>query len=302
MFTDDNRNLPVQDRKLKSKKRKIEQGNIDFATRKISSIMPARRRFHGYCPPMARKISNMVVVSSKDDYTTTLNSLAVNRAAPKDMVLTIPAVFSRMEATRTNLDKGNSNCFPLRQDLDEDNFFDDGDIMSTQLSPVYRTRSQNQSSNDGFVTSLSQDSRDEIQAFTCRQNIIEARQISKVELNLDKMASYQHEEGNEIDAIYRTVPISQLSETSSVEESLFVETFDTLVAKGDVPKKPTEAEFWSFRLNYLIVICAIMLADGLQGTDYLNFAVSKSRYKNCDQFPQLSFLPSQTRNSSLRPI
>lgn len=234
--------------------------------------MPARRRFHGYCPPMARKISNMVVVSSKDDYTTTLNSLSIRGSAPKDFVISLPAVFARMEATRVNLEIDNSDYFLSREEVSDDTYFDDDDdIMSTQSSLANRARRQNQNSNDGFVTSLSQDSRDEIPAFPSRRNIVEARQTSKAELTLDKLVSQLHEEGKAIDAIYRTVPISQLSETSSVEESLMEEILDTVISNGDKPKKPTEAEFLSFRLNYLIVICAIMLADGLQGTDQIYF-------------------------------
>jgi len=59
---------------------------------------------------------------------------------------------------------------------------------------------------------------------------------------------------------------SEHSDETSSEASLIQETEDESLRKNAADKKASDSAFMVFRLNYLLVTMAIMLADGLQGT------------------------------------
>jgi hypothetical protein len=209
--------------------------------------MVARRRFHGYCPAIARKISDIVVITSGDDYTTTLNSMAICAGAPKDA--------SIMEESFSSDD---DDLIQTPEHLGEEKYSDEDYFLPMHSSLIHRQYRQNPDSKN-LLASIkfhidSKQSEEKEEEIFHHSDFCSGLSVQKV-LIADRVAD-DH-------------PAS-----SSEKELVIAERVDDI--PNDLPDKPSEAAFLSFRFNYLLVTVAIMLADGLQGKFIFQTLVPKT--------------------------
>jgi hypothetical protein len=208
-------------------------------------MVVSRRRFHGYCPAIARKISDVVVITSSDDYTTTLNSLAICARAPNDVVLSGGVI----EASFSNLD--DDDLILTSDDLGEEKYSDEDFFLSRHSSLIHRQRRENPDSKSVLaslkfhrVSNDSEEKEEEIFRYSDSRSDSSSVQMLLI--------------AERVEFIPDDHP-----DSLSVKELVIAERVEDI--PDDHPDKPTEAAFLAFRFNYLIVTVAIMLADGLQG-------------------------------------
>jgi hypothetical protein len=171
-----------------------------------------------------------------DDYTSTLSGMAIQSGK------TIPLM--EVSFIRESL------AASLEDDDDDSSV---ADIIKSVVMGMRLKKEKFSEGSNAVVTSLSYDSRDG-RSVVFREG---KRLLSHQEHDEPRDTSFR--EGSDI-----TKPHDALmSETASVASAASLEISDD--DSGDAPWNHPKGSFLSFRLNYLVVTTAIMLADGLQG-------------------------------------
>jgi hypothetical protein len=175
---------------------------------------------------------------SPDDYTSNLNARA--RVDSKAMPL-----------TEIILKSNDSICR------------DDDDISVTAMirSVIFRkspTDDELHDITDFAIQSLSCDSRDE--SFKLR-----ATNENEKRLPCDDVRCAKKKELNSIDNI-KTLE-------GFIPESISIASEASDDNSGGPPTDDTNVSFFAFRLNYLVITTAIMLADGLQGMNVTKYCI-----------------------------
>jgi hypothetical protein len=215
--------------------------------------MRARRRFHGYCPPAARRTTNAVVLGALDDYTSTLSGLKIHVGKTNPLM---EVCFTRVS---------------LASSMDDDD--DDSsvaDIIQSVVMGMCLKKDDFPMGSDAIVTSLSYDNRD-------------GRSGGPSSDELKRLLSREEEDG--------------VRDTEFALERASVASSVSLEISDDDSSDPPKGSFMSFRVNYLIVTTAIMLADGLQG----EFVLLVSTILGWNAFP-LTCCESLFRDTSLRSL
>ena len=202
--------------------------------------MRARRRFHGYCPPAARRTTNAVMFGAPDDYTSNLSGMTVQVMN----ALPIPDITFVQEPL----------CSIPSMDEDDDSSV--AEIIQSVVMGIRVKKNKFQNIANGVVTSLSYDNRDGTSHHrppTSKATLIllpneddDVRDAS-CDLNSNVMAHVE----------------IVTPESGSVASVVSLENTND---GSDYPHNhERKGSFLAFRVNYLIVTTAIMLADGLQG-------------------------------------
>jgi len=217
--------------------------------------MRARRRFHGYCPTAVRRTSN-VMYGSPDDYTSTMSGMTVHIVCSTEdsPILEIPVSKEYLERVPSIEDEDDSICSVL----------ENTEMFSQQQSLNIRRRPERLPEDrrfEGIVTSLSSDSRDSRLALR-QDTVIKIPQTylpSTEELDESRDSSLQFD-------IFAPehVEIDTPESGSTASESL--DNLESVMVGNNSSTTETKQSFLAFRINYIIVTIAIMLADGLQGT------------------------------------
>lgn len=215
--------------------------------------MRGRRRFHGYCPPAARRTSNAVLMGSPDDYTSTMSGMSIRvNAKPSEIAFVKENSRALMPSSDTETDDDDSSVAEI------------ADIIQSVGLGIRRRNGSLPESNDGIVTSLSYDSRDE----TPLAYALPPRKLTIL------TAPEEDDEARDICWLSGTDIIEPEQFEIDTPESTVVSVEDQDVDTDDLPADHSKGSFMAFRINYLIVTVAIMLADGLQGKENALFACS----------------------------
>jgi hypothetical protein len=222
--------------------------------------MRARRRFHGYCPPASRRASDNIMLGSPDDYTSTMSGMTVHVVNSTTNPLN-EIVFAREEITPIHSfdqddDTSVIGLLEANRDLQLA-------VLGIRRRNLKRTDGLKTTGMSSIVTSLSFDGRDDI--------LIKKSPPRKELLSIHRaLLSASNEEDERYDVSDRSE--SDVAGTSLVEtpDSASVASAVSTIGNENevvatVEGKPSERAFLAFRMNYLIVTVAIMLADGLQG-------------------------------------
>lgn len=225
--------------------------------------MSTKRRFRGYCPTASRRTSNVVTGrSSRDDYTTTLNNLKVSVVAPNQIHIAV----NRENPTSSTDEKKNSTR--STHELDEIGSIisqggQDSIIRVAPFTSITRRSPALEFHQQGFVTSLSFEVPDEnlTQPQGPHQSLPQA--LDADENTLRKSRSFPVPEHLTLTKAAEEKPMLR-EPTESTDASASDEV--SLMSDLEIEEKTPATSFAMFRINYLIVTVAIMLADGLQGT------------------------------------
>ena len=225
--------------------------------------MPARRRFHGYCPPAARRTTNAVVFGALDDYTSTLSGMHIH----------VGKINHLMEVSFLR-----ESCAASMDDDDDDSSV--ADIIQSVVMEMCRRKDDFQSVSHAIVTSQSYDSGGGMSSTREGNRLLSHHEEDGVR---DFTFLSGRDNAKFSDAF--------TSESASVASSVSLEISDN--ESGDLPQR----SFVTFRINYLIVTTAIMLADGLQGESLVAFSTILRR----NAYP-LTCCQSLVRYTSICPL
>lgn len=202
---------------------------------------------------------------ASDDYTSTMSGL------------TLQIVHSGESNPISNVQfsEGLITTGPSFDDDDDDSVCStvDRNTINSQAKSIQIRRRQNEleawSRYDAIVTSLSNDSRDTLHPVKPAKELLLKLPQSlfpppeERDESLDIGSSVGSLTPEKVDISDSTSATSNLVETDTAN-LIDTDVVDS-VAKGS-KQDPSDQSFLVFRLNYLIVTIAIMLADGLQGT------------------------------------
>lgn len=246
----------------------------------------ARRRFHGYCPTNARRTTNQIIYAP-DDYTSTMSGMTVQIVRSGDANHLQDIQFTEspiVEISSFDDNEDGSTCSVMEENKLE---------REQRFVQIRRRQDEFPEQNrlNAIVTSLSNDSRDSSiyptkgknasfvklsdPLFPTPNEIDESRDLS---LSSDSFAAEQ----NECDTPEATLAVSTLTDNTAEHP---VEAIGANIS--------SDRSFLAFRINYLIVTIAIMLADGLQG---------KLKSLWLQGIKVLKMISRSQRNTSLRSI
>lgn len=216
--------------------------------------MKARRRFHGYCPPSRRGIPDRVILGSPDDYTSNLSGITVHFVTTGEANPLKEIAFAKQTSPMHSFDQD-----------DESSVIEILETNKELQKAVLGIRRKNMKLHDsasvggGIVTSLSYDSTGDQPSVKQPTR----REISFFPTPEDDVGSLASSVNSDMDGLPQ-VEI-ETPESASLASALTAQN-RTDPDESVVQQKPTDRDFQLFRVNYLIVTIAIMLADGLQGT------------------------------------
>eukprot|EP00978_Attheya_sp_CCMP212_P035340 scaffold153220_cov68-Attheya_sp.AAC.4 len=220
--------------------------------------MSNRRRFRGYCPPAKRKASK-----PQGEYTTSL-SLAAGAASFLSQPILQDATVSWGVSAHA---RAKLPAVVIRKNRGDND--SDGEDLTDDGAPEVRRRrrrGRGQSTNSEYTTSLS-----------C-PNLSTGANSQKWKEGIDLALALALSDDPSVvgtkglrkrrnlknDVLCNSPSAAELdSDTNSTESVAYS---DDASMEGRNPDGHDDAGFTSFRINYLIVHIAIMLADGLQGT------------------------------------
>mmetsp|Transcript_31871 Transcript_31871/g.52555 ORF Transcript_31871/g.52555 Transcript_31871/m.52555 type:complete len:685 (+) Transcript_31871:36-2090(+) len=224
--------------------------------------MRARRRFHGYCPPASRRATDNVMLGSPDDYTSTVSGMTIH------VVNTTGNPSGEISFAKESLNT------PLSFDQDDEStssvieLLESNKELQKAVLGIRRRNIKHRPNDDlkgAIVTSLSFDSRDDI-LLKKSPPLKEIRAIQRSFFPASEEEDEQAEFSIESDSDALGAALVETPDSSSVVSAVSTIENETVAKISLDDEKPSERSFLAFRLNYLIVTVAIMLADGLQGT------------------------------------
>jgi hypothetical protein len=235
--------------------------------------MSTRRRFRGYCPPAKRKPSK-----PQGEYTTSL-SLAAGAASFLSQPILQDATVSWGVSAHGRANLPAVVIRKNRGDIDSD-----GEDLTDDGAPEVRRRrrrGREQSMNSDYVTSLSEPNLPTGENWKEGIDLALAKALSE-DPSAVGTNGLRKRRNLKDDVLCNSPSAAELdSDTNSTESVAYSEDASL---EGRNPHGNGDDGFTAFRINYLIVHIAIMLADGLQGTFPLQLIAMINLYRRASVF------------------
>eukprot|EP00548_Thalassiothrix_antarctica_P020330 CAMPEP_0194182942 /NCGR_PEP_ID=MMETSP0154-20130528/28444_1 /TAXON_ID=1049557 /ORGANISM="Thalassiothrix antarctica, Strain L6-D1" /LENGTH=668 /DNA_ID=CAMNT_0038899555 /DNA_START=39 /DNA_END=2045 /DNA_ORIENTATION=+ len=218
--------------------------------------MRARRRFHGYTPTAARRTTN-VMYGSRDDYTSASGmTVHIVCSSEDNPISEIPISKESLARVPSIDDEDDSLCSVI----------DTTERKPQQQFLNIRRRTENLPEDqqfEGIVTSLSSDSRDSKLALR-KDTVIKISSYLPLTEELDESRDGSIQ--SDISDIFAPEQVEIDTPQSASTASVSLDNIGPNDTERELSTSETKQSFLAFRINYVIVTIAIMLADGLQGT------------------------------------